>query len=92
MYTNNNYDKTINSNPDTNKYRREEETNHVLGGDERIVNSDELNIIPLKNNSSNQTTDSSETFTKIQNSASTDPNHLNLTKKLMEFDKKNTHR
>ena len=32
---------------------------HVLGGDEGIVNSDELNIVPLKDNSCHQTTDSS---------------------------------
>lgn len=35
---------------------------HVISGDEWIINSNKLNIISLKSNSSNQTTDSSKSY------------------------------
>lgn len=35
---------------------------HVISGDKWIINSNKLNIISLKSNSSNQTTDSSESY------------------------------
>lgn len=50
-------------------------TNQIFGGDEQIVHSVELNIIPLKNNSSNQMSDSFETLTKTKNLDSIDPNY-----------------
>jgi hypothetical protein len=46
-----------------------EHVGHVLSSDEGVVDSDELNIVPLENNSSNQTTNSSE-------SVDSDPNLL----------------
>lgn len=36
---------------------------HVIGRDERIVDSNKLYIISLQSNSSNQSSDSSETYT-----------------------------
>jgi hypothetical protein len=40
---------------------------HVVSGDEGIVNSDELNIVSLKNNPGNQTTNPSEPYILKQN-------------------------
>ena len=65
---------------------KEGSTNHVLSGDERIVNSDKLNIVPLENDSSNQTTDSSESYRLYinKNVSSTDLIHIQKANKTNE--------
>jgi hypothetical protein len=42
---------------------RERERDHVISGDERIVNSDEFNVISLQSDPRHQAPDPSESFT-----------------------------
>jgi len=41
-------------------------TYHVVGGDEGVVDGDELDIVPLERDPSDQPTDPSETWNKVK--------------------------